>query len=80
MAKKADLFKLKKAITYSFEFSQDQEINRVDVFKRYGTDVNALSKIVTRIGNLESQFRKIRVIDDDYLRDIYKDFEVAVYF
>ena len=29
-------------------------MNRDDVFKRYGKDINALSKIVTRISNLES--------------------------
>ena len=73
--KKLKDFKLKKTITYSFEFSKDQEINRADVFKRYGKDVNGLSKIVTRIGNLESQYRKIRSIEDDYLRDIYKDLQ-----
>jgi radical SAM superfamily enzyme YgiQ (UPF0313 family) len=72
---KLEDFKLKKTITYSFEFSKDQEINRADVFKRYGKDVNAISKIVTRIGNLESQFRKIRSIEDNYLRDIYKDLQ-----
>ena len=45
---------------------------RNDVFKRYGTDINALSKIVTRISNLESQFRKVRYERDKYLRDVYK--------
>ena len=45
---------------------------REDVFKRYGTDINALSKIVTRISNLESQFRKVRYNKHNYLRDIYR--------
>ena len=45
---------------------------REDVFKRYGTSINALSKIVTRISNLESQFRKVRYQDDNYLKDVYK--------
>ena len=31
---------------------------RDDQFKRYGTDANALSKIVTRVSNLESLMRK----------------------
>ena len=42
------------------------------VFKRYGTNVNAISKIVTRISNLESQFRKVRYENKNYLRDVYK--------
>jgi hypothetical protein len=44
---------------------------RDDVFKKYGKDINALSKIVTRISNLESQFRKVRYSDEKFLRDIY---------
>ena len=55
-----------------FEFTKDQMIIRKDVFKRYGTNINAISKIVTRISNLESQFRKVRYENDNYLRDIYK--------
>ena len=55
-----------------FEFTQDQLNMRNDFFKRYGTSINALSKIVTRISNLESQFRKVRNNKDLYLRDIYK--------
>jgi len=58
--------------TYFFEFSQEQINNRKDYFDRYGTDVNALSKIVTRISNLESQFRKIKHNINDECRDIYK--------
>ena len=55
-----------------FEFTKDQKVIRKDIFKRYGTSINALSKIVTRISNLESQFRKVRYENDNYLRDIYK--------
>ena len=51
--------------SYSFKI-------RDDVFKRYGTSINALSKIVTRISNLESQFRKVRNENDNYFRDVYK--------
>ena len=43
-----------------FEYSNDQIVMRRDYFKRYGTGINALSKIVTRIAGLESQFRKIK--------------------
>ena len=58
--------------SYSFEYTIDQMKVREDVFKRYGTDINALSKIVTRISNLEGQFRKVRHENDNYLRDIDK--------
>ena len=56
----------------SFEFSKEQIMMRNDVFKRYGKDINALSKIVTRISNLEGQFRKVRYEEKNELRDIYK--------
>ena len=65
-------FLLKDKKSYYFEFTKEQIDNRNDYFKRYGKDVNALSKIVTRISNLESQFRKIKNKEIDYLRDIYK--------
>ena len=55
-----------------FEFTRDQKSIRNDVFKRYGTNINAISKIVTRIPNLESQYRKVRFEHDNYLRDVYK--------
>ena len=55
-----------------FEYTNDQILVRDDVFKRYGTSINALSKIVTRISNLQSQFRKVRYGNDKYLRDVYK--------
>ncbi len=55
-----------------FEFSTDQILVRNDVFKRYGSDLNAVSKIVTRIDSLESQFRKVRTKNENLLRDIYQ--------
>ncbi len=55
-----------------FEYSNDQIVMRRDYFKRYGTDINALSKIVTRIAGLESQFRKIKNNEFNELRNIYK--------
>ena len=63
---------LEKRKKYIFSYTREQIEVREDVFKRYGTSINALSKIVTRISNLESQFRKVRYQDDDYLRDVYK--------
>ena len=58
--------------TIKFEYTEDQIRIRDDIFKRYGKDINALSKIVTRISNLESQFRKVRYKEENFLRDIYK--------
>ena len=55
-----------------FEFTKEQKIIRKDVFKRYGTNINAISKIITRISSLQSQFRKVRYENDNYLRDVYK--------
>ena len=65
-------FKLNHEEKLFFEYTKDQMEIRDDVFKRYGTSINALSKIVTRISNLESQFRKVRNGNDKYLRDVYK--------
>ena len=61
------------AIIYSFEFTKEQQDHRSDIFKRYGTDINSLSKIITRIESLESLFRKIKTVEDRYLRDVYRD-------
>ena len=60
----------KAPIFYQFEYDQEQLQTRKDQFFRYGKDVNALSKIVTRITSLESQFRKIRKSGDP-IRGIY---------
>ena len=65
-------FKFTDKQSLVFEYTSDQVRVRNDVFKRYGTNINALSKIVTRISNLEGQFRKVRHSNDNYLRDIYK--------
>ena len=65
-------FKNNKSVEMFFEFTDDQIRMRKDVFSRWGKDINAVSKIVTRIDNLESQFRKVRFKEDNYLRDIYK--------
>ena len=63
---------LVKKRKYIFSYTNEQLEVRDDVFKRYGTSINSLSKIVTRISNLESQFRKVRYEDDNFLRDVYK--------
>ena len=70
-SKKFSDCKLKSNTTYFFEYTQEQITNRNDYFSRYGEDINALSKIVTRISNLEDQFRKIRSSEDKVYRNIY---------
>jgi radical SAM superfamily enzyme YgiQ (UPF0313 family) len=57
----------KEPIRYLFHYTPDQLQTRDDQFKRYGTDVNALSKIVTRISNLESLFRKVATLDGEII-------------
>ena len=46
---------------YEFLYTNDQLVERKDYFLRYGTHVNALSKIVTRVSNVESLFRTVQV-------------------
>lgn len=58
-------------ITYTFEYTDEQLRIRADQFKRWGVDVNALSKIVTRVSNVESLVRKVRTPDSDTV--IYAD-------
>ncbi len=70
-SKKFSDCKLKSNTTYIFEYTKEQISNRNDYFSRYGEDINALSKIVTRISNLEDQFRKIRTSKDKVYRNIY---------
>lgn len=51
-------------VMYVFEYTKDQLAERKDYFQRYGTDVNALSKIVTRVSNVESLFRRRRLLEE----------------
>jgi radical SAM superfamily enzyme YgiQ (UPF0313 family) len=55
-----------------FEYTDEQIRMREDYFKRYGTSINAISKIVTRVSGLEGQFRKVRLEESNELRSIYK--------
>ena len=59
------VYTCKAPIRYRFHYTKDQLITREDQVKRDGTDVNALSKIVTRISNLESLFRKVATADGE---------------
>ena len=48
-----------KPIQYYFEFTEEQKRSRDDAFRRFGSDVKGLSKIVTRLV-LQTLFRKVR--------------------
>ncbi len=56
-------YKLTRPVSYLFEYTDAQMAARKDYFRRYGTDASALSKIVTRVSNVESLFRRLRVRD-----------------
>ena len=55
-----------------FEYTKDQKLIMDDMFKRYGKNINGISRIVTRLSNLQNQFRKVRSENDNYPRSIYK--------
>ena len=63
-------WKLDNTIQYTFGFSEEQIDIRKDQLSRYGSSTNSISKLVTRISNLESQVRKIKSTDSS-ARDIY---------
>ena len=58
-------FRLEGQIIYKFRYTKDQILNMNDYFKRYGTNINALSKIVTRVSNVESLFRSVITPDSN---------------
>lgn len=64
------VFTAAKPIVYEFGYTQEQLVARNDQFKRYGTHTNALSKIVTRVSNVESLFRKVRVQGAEQAADV----------
>ncbi|MEK9627544.1 MAG: radical SAM protein [Nitrospinota bacterium] len=70
-------FRVESPISFQFEYDEEQLRTRNDQFSRYGTDVNALSKIVTRITSLESQFRKISK-NGSPIRGIFNNTQAAM--
>jgi radical SAM superfamily enzyme YgiQ (UPF0313 family) len=63
-------WRLDYPVKYTFGFSDTQIDVRRDQLSRYGSGINELSKLVTRISNLEGQMRKIKT-DDSFARDVY---------
>ena len=68
-----DHYQTAASVNYTFYFTQKQLTAQADQFKRYGTDINALSRIFTRIGNVESLFRKVRTRECEKI--IYTDID-----
>jgi hypothetical protein len=60
-------------VVYDFVYTDEQLETRSDQFKRYGADLNALSKVVTRVANIESLFRKVRTPEGEQV--IYADLD-----
>jgi radical SAM superfamily enzyme YgiQ (UPF0313 family) len=66
-----DHYRTAASVHYQFYFTKEQLEARADQFKRYGTEINALSKIVTRVSNVESLFRSVRTPESEQI--IYAD-------
>ena len=62
---------------FTFYYTDEQLKGRNEMFTRYGTDINALSKIVTRISNLESLYRKVDSVAGH--GELYTDIDVDRY-
>lgn len=60
-------------IHYEFVYTDVHLRTRSDLFRRYGTDINGLSKLVTRVSTLESLIRKVSSPDGEQI--IYADSE-----
>ncbi len=56
---------MNELITFEFSYSDDQIAQRTDAKNRYGSNLSALSVVVTRIGSLQSLIRTISIQGDD---------------
>jgi radical SAM superfamily enzyme YgiQ (UPF0313 family) len=66
-------FRLKKSVVYDFSYTKEQITSMNDYFKRYGTNKNALSKIVTRVSNVESLFRRVGTSNSSKIEKSFED-------
>ena len=64
-------FKANSPIEYYFKLTERQKNEKQDMFRRYGTDINALSKIVVRI-KPENWLRSVAT-DQAYIKDKMDD-------
>ncbi len=60
-------------VHYEFFYTEAQIKQQVDARARYGTDINALSKIVTRVSSVQSLIRKVRTSEGE--QRLYDDVE-----
>ena len=60
-------YRVKNPIRYFFAYTERQKKERYDQFRRYGTDINALSKIVVRI-KPENWLRSVGT-DPSFIKD-----------
>ena len=73
-----NLYSFGEPTKFTFKYDDHQLKIRNDNFSRYGVDANALSKVVTRISNLESLFRKVEIENHVYARDTVNDNDLFV--
>ena len=62
-----EAYRTASPVRYEFFYSDETLRARADLFKRFGTDINALSKIVTRVSNVESLFRRVRTPEGEQI-------------
>ena len=64
-------YRLKNPVRYFFSYTEKQLKERYDQFRRYGTDINALSRIVVRI-HVENWFRSVST-DPNFIKDNFNE-------
>jgi hypothetical protein len=72
-------YKLETGIAYEFSFSAQQIKEREEFFRRYGEHINALSKIVARVTNVEQLFRTVSIQDTIYSAEKVQSDEMVRY-
>jgi len=72
-------YKRETGVTYEFSFSAQQIKERKEFFRRYGEHINALSKIVARVTNVEQLFRTASTQDAIYSSEKVQSDEMVRY-
>jgi len=65
-------FEVKNPIIYEFKYTKEQILERKDYFRRYGSSVNSLSKIITRVSNLENLYREVTISGEEGFEELKK--------
>jgi hypothetical protein len=66
-------YTVSESLPFVFEYTESQQDVRQDLFKRYGTDLNGLSKALTRVASKESQYRRVKVLGDDLVYEMVEE-------